>query len=186
MVEEHSDGITMNAVEWLIFLILTVTIAVAVFGAYILFFSPFSLNDVIQWASNILSPLYHTWTAIPEALRAIILTAFAAIPTLFFAWTKARAMNKLEEVKQQASTQVNQLEGEKKELQNQLTLSSTQGIDDLVQTSNKLRGTIEQQATTIQGQSAQIERMQRDYNTMETTYQNMINELKMKEKVVVK
>ena len=71
-----------------------------------------------------LTSLYNTavsvWTGIPDPIKGIITLGIPSACAIFFAWTKTRAMQKLNETQSTANQQIRQLQGEKLELQNQV------------------------------------------------------------------
>ena len=114
-------------------------------------------------------------------------TAFA----MFFAWTKTRAMQKLQQTQQQAAEQFNQLRGE--------TVEQQKGFTQQIGTYQTQLSTQQQQIQSLQSQLANApnnqtymslqtnyQKLQNDYNTMEATYQNLIHELKQKTQTIIK
>jgi len=57
--------------------------------------------------------IYVAWTGLPQAVQSIILMGIPTLFAIFFAWTKTRAIQKLQETQQQATSQYTQLSGEK-------------------------------------------------------------------------
>ena len=57
-------------------------------------------------------PLINGWNSLPSSIRSIIMLGIPTLAATFFAWTKSRAMQKLNETKAEAAAQATQLSGE--------------------------------------------------------------------------
>lgn len=125
------------------------------------------------------------WNTIPAALRGVITLAIPTGFALFFAWTKTRAMSKLQEVKSQAASQITQIQGEKTELQQQLSVSSKAGLEDLIQTKDAALLSRDEAQKLLTSAQTQLQQQQRSHNVEVTTLQNLLAEYKIKEKTVV-
>jgi len=68
-------------------------------------------------AKTLFAPVINAWTNLPSAVKNVIMLGIPTLVTLFFAWTKNRAMTKLQETEKQAATQATQLSGELSEAQ---------------------------------------------------------------------
>jgi len=78
------------------------------------------LSEGVSAAKTLFNPLINAWNGLPDIAQKIVLGVVAGIPTLFFMWTKNRAMTKLQQTEQQAATQTTQLKGELTEAQSAL------------------------------------------------------------------
>jgi hypothetical protein len=72
---------------------------------------------IVSTLQPILTPIYNMWTSIPTPIKSLLTLGIPALVTLFFAWSKNRAMQKLEQTQFEASQRVGQLQGEKLELE---------------------------------------------------------------------
>jgi len=72
----------------------------------------------------------------------------------------------------EAETEIESLKQEKATLQRQLTQTSSAALTEA--------------QNQLSQKDTQIQQLQQDYGTMETTLQNTISELKQKEKIIVK
>ena len=57
-------------------------------------------------------PLINGWNSLPSSVRSVIMLGIPTLAATFFAWTKSRAMQKLNETQAQAAAQATQLTGE--------------------------------------------------------------------------
>ena len=57
-------------------------------------------------------PLINGWNSLPSSIRSVIMLGIPTLAATFFAWTKSRAMQKLNETQAQAAAQATQLTGE--------------------------------------------------------------------------
>lgn len=142
-------------------------------------------------ASNVqtrLSPVLNTWNTLPPAVQGILIAGVPTLFMVFFAWTKTRAMQQLKTTQVQAGEQIQQLSGKAYEAEEQVGIISKQR-DSLQQKYDTLAASNDD-VTALSGKLTQskenLDRLQRDYNTMERTLQNTINDLKQKVVTVVK
>lgn len=84
-------------------------------GVAYIFLSPYVASAIPQFTPLItpvqstLTRIQTTWATIPSTIQAIITLAIPTAAALFFAWTKSRAMDKLQQTQQQAATQIGSL-----------------------------------------------------------------------------
>jgi predicted RNase H-like nuclease (RuvC/YqgF family) len=71
-----------------------------------------TIQPLIESIRTKLAPILTAWNNLPETLRTLIIGAIPTLFMVFFAWTKTRAMQKLQQVKQEATQQIDQLSGE--------------------------------------------------------------------------
>ena len=70
------------------------------------------LSEGVAGAKTFFSPIFNAWANLPSSVKNVIMLGIPTLVTLFFAWTKSRAMTKLQQTEQQAATQATQLTGE--------------------------------------------------------------------------
>lgn len=176
----------MNATEKFTYVTLCIAAALAGFVAYFFLFTPGTFTQLTTKITSQIQPLLNTWNSIPGNLQQIIIAGIPTAFMFFFAWTKTRAMAKLDEVKQQAAQQITQLQGEKREAQQQLATSATQGFQNLIDERNAA-------ITSRDEAQSLVTQLQQKLNTLEQSHlaevarlQNQIAELKLKEVQIVK
>lgn len=116
-----------------------VLLAVAVAGtvvAYLLSQNiislPFSLSGLterLQPVTTQLQDLWTRWASLPTEMKGILIAGIPTIFTLFFAWSKNRAMQKLQQTQLQAEANLNDLSQQKRLIQNSLVESQQQLTD---------------------------------------------------------
>lgn len=121
-----------------IFFLLPIVVAIGFFGvSYYLGSLPYILQEITNKAQPLINVghlIYAKWVSIPPIIQRIILSAVTIIPSVlmtFFAWTKGRAMQKLEQTQQEATQlsgeamvaqqQIVSLQNEKQKLENKVT-----------------------------------------------------------------
>jgi len=134
------------------------------------------------------SRIQTTWTNIPESIRGIILLGIPTAFATFFAWTKTRAMQKLQQTKLQANTQISQLTDQASGAETQLA-EMTQKFNTLQTQYNKLAS--DDVAGALAEAQTVVTQQQQKISNLESTIlelHRVIADLKMQvvEKVVVK
>ena len=87
-------------------------------GAAVLLLSPtasFALPQVTsltQPLTGIVNQAQTTWATIPSSIQGVVMLGIPTAAALFFAWTKSRAMEKLQQTQQIAATKIGELQGE--------------------------------------------------------------------------
>lgn len=87
-------------------------------GAAVLLLSPtasFALpqfTSLTQPLTGIVNQAQTTWATIPSSIQGVVMLGIPTAAALFFAWTKSRAMDKLQQTQQQAATKIGELQGE--------------------------------------------------------------------------
>jgi len=147
-----------------VLLFLLMLVAGAALSLYIQGVSiPNLITSGIQPLQPTFSQVQTAWTNLPDTVKLVTTTGIPAAFVTFFAWTKTRAMQKLEQVKKEATLQLGQLEGEKLEVneakakvegnldayKTRVTEQTAQ-ITQLETEKTKLNETITQQNSTIQ------------------------------------
>lgn len=146
-----------------------------------------NLLTIPQPLQSAFTRIQTVWTSLPDIVKTITITGIPTLFVMFFAWTKSRAMQKLDQVKRQVTDQLGQLQGESLEQLQQIKKFKT----DLAAKETEIK-TLQSQLANTPNQAAytQLEanyqKLQNDYNLMESTLQNAINDLKQKEKIIVK
>ena len=119
-------------------------------GAAVLLLSPTAsfalpqLTSLTQPLTGIVNQAQTTWATIPSPIQGIVMLGIPTAAALFFAWTKSRAMDKLQQTQQQAATKIGELQGE---TLNAVTENTT------LKTANEQ---LQQQVTTIQTAKADV------------------------------
>jgi len=85
-----------------------------------LFTNPLTKPLATSTATNIYNTIITKWNTIPDPVKGIITLGIPSLFAIFFAWTKTRAIQKLNETQQLANQKITQVEGEKRELEAQL------------------------------------------------------------------
>lgn len=118
-----------------VFLLFCVVVAIGFFGASAYLGSlPYILQEITNGAQPLINfgrSIYSGWASLPQAVQSIILAGIPTLFMLFFAWTKSRAMQKLQQTQQEATQlsgeatvaqkQVVSLQTEKQQLENKVT-----------------------------------------------------------------
>ena len=117
MAERHRDGLTLLK-KLLLAGLVVILIGVGVGIIVYYYFGPIPVFETLK---PILTPIYTAWTSIPTPLKSLLTLGIPALLTIFFAWSKNRAMQKLQQTQQEATQRLGQLQGEKLELQSQVT-----------------------------------------------------------------
>lgn len=146
MAEAHGDALMLKH------LLLFVIVAVASFAVTLYFINPPVLQYVIGHLANLTKPLQQVGERIPSQWHGIITMAVPTAFAVFFAWTKMRAMTKLQQVQQQASMQIDQVQGEKQVLEQQLADTTAGGVEQLI----RQRDSAQSLVTNLQGQVSQL------------------------------
>lgn len=136
------------------------------------------------------------WASLPSPLQKLVL----ALPTListafmtFFAWTKLRAMQKLQQVEQQANADITQLSGEKQtvETQAQVVQEENQTLKDklkLYENFYETHRSMEQKISTVE-QTLPVEirnletRVQGDISTLNNKIKSLAAEIERAKRV---
>jgi hypothetical protein len=171
-----------------------ITTAIIIFiGFTIGFFTFLYMNNWIPaWLNGVqqlLTLIYTAWISIPQTLRELIMGLTTTISTVlasFFAWTKIRAMGKLQETKIQASQQITQLEGEKGELEAQVKQSTTKGIEGLIKERDAALQSRDEAQTLITQTQQQMRDMQNRHQGEIASLQARLDKYEPKERIVVK
>ncbi len=130
--------------------------------------------------------LQETWANIPGTVKSIITLAVPSAFAMFFMWTKTRAMQKLQETQQQASQQINQLQGEKQMLQQQVGQSASKGIEDLIQARDMAFQSRDEAQALVTKLQREMELMQNRHLGEVASLKQLIEEYKPKEVINVK
>ena len=150
------------------------------------------INGLIQQATTHAT---NGWNYLQATLGAFglglgtMLTAGGSLTlfTLSRLWPKAKenieleASQKLESVKSSLTQKLGVANSEKEDLEKQLQQKTTE-----LTTLKNSQLDVSQLTEQLAKEKSQLKKLRQDYNTMETTYQNIIADLKMKEKVVIK
>lgn len=146
------------------------------------------LSAIIGEIQSKIEPILTTWNTLPSTVQAVIIGAVPTLLMVFFAWTKNRAMQQLQETQQAAGQQIKQISGEAYQAQQQLGVVAQQ------------RDTLQQQYNALASENSGIVNLQDTITSLKTQLQektvannaevnalkDLLSEYKMKEKVVVK
>ena len=117
-------------------------------------------------AKTLFAPVINMWTNLPSTVKNVIMLGIPTLVTLFFAWTKNRAMTKLQQTEQQAAAQATQLSGELSEAQTSAVSALQENVklkEELDAFKNKdttitrLLAEKEEQVTTIKDLQIEVE-----------------------------
>lgn len=145
-------------------------------------------QPLIQFGQSI----YTRWTNLPQAAQSIILAGVPTLFMVFFAWTKTRAMKKVEETELQSRIQYNQLTGEIGEAKQQLEVLENQKAElqsqvkayaDGNEAINTLTANLEEATNLVTQKQRQIERLQREVASLTGQIDGMKTQITYKERV---
>ena len=133
-----------------------------------------------------ISNIQTTWASIPNEVKGVVALAIPSAFAVFFAWTKTRAMNKLQQTQLDAQKQFAQMTGEAKTTQEQIKL--------LMQQKQTLETQISQQANStsqdLLGEAQQMVSVKtRELENMRSAYDELfrkLEEYKQKTQVIIK
>jgi len=146
--------------------------AAAVFFGVIIVYPYLKWNDPFAYLDDIpgyLKPVTDAFARIPEPIQKIlqVISIPSIISGIFFAWTKLKAMQKLNETKLEASEKITQIEGESQtkisELEGQITTLQGQAGEGVAALSTKLS----EAQTTITSKEKQIQQLINEKNEAE-------------------
>lgn len=166
--------------------VLAVAALAAVAGLLVyLYFGVLPVPNILQ---SIWAKIQEAYTAIPEPIKGFlqVISIPSLISGIFFAWTKIRAMNQLQQTKLEASKQITQLEGEKGELEQQVKQSATQGIEELVKSRDEAQELVIKYKQDISGFEQQIRDMQNRHLGEISSLQARLDKYEPKEVIRVK
>lgn len=112
MAERHRDGLTLFKK---LLLIILVGVGVGVLAYF--YFGPIPVAGLLQSA---FTKVQVAWTKIPTTIQGLIVGGVPTLLMLFFAWSKNRAMQKLQQTQQEATQRLGQLQGEKLSLEGEV------------------------------------------------------------------
>jgi len=132
------------------------------------------LQPIITPSQSIVTRIQTMWSTIPSAIQGIVLLGLASAPTLFFAWTKSRAMDKLQQTQQQAATKIGELQGETlNAVSENTTLKQTLELkDQQIATYEQAQTSATQFTTQIDAQKQQIETLTGERNQMQRLFES--------------
>jgi len=157
--------------------------------------APQTLAPINSWIQTAPTKIANGWSWLQATLGAFglgmgtMLTAGGSLTFLALSrlWPKAKeniqveANQKLESVKSSLTQKLGVANSEKEDLEKQLQQKTTE-----LTTLKNSQLDVSQLTEQLAKEKSQLKKLRQDYNTMETTYQNIIADLKMKEKVVIK
>ena len=137
------------------------------------------LSEGVAGAKTFFQPLINGWTNLPSPVKNVIMLGIPTLVTLFFAWTKNRAMTKLQQTEQQAATQTNELTSEINEKAAQVQKLEQQ-ITDLQNTDgtiNKLTTKIDSLEQTLHLKEDELLQKTTESNTKDNLIRDLTNKL---------
>lgn len=122
---------------------------------------------IVSTLQPIFTQALAAWESLPNMVKGLITLGIPSILAIFFAWTKTRAMDKLQQTKLEATSHVNQIQGEANEqisvLQQENETLRNQAGEGVTELATKL-STAE---TTITSQQTEINRLTTRVNEAE-------------------
>lgn len=129
-------------------------------------------TGITNFVQPTITQIQQTWTSIPDSLRGILIAGIPTLFMVFFAWSKNRAMQKLEETKLQATQQINQIEGEALDAKAQV-----QTLTEQVKVLEAPKAEIERLSTNLSEAQALLSEQKRDYELQLAKKQGAIEDL---------
>ena len=137
-------------------------------------------------AKTFFTPVINAWTNLPGAVKNVIMLGIPTLVTLFFAWTKSRAMTKLQQTEQQAATQKTQLTGELSQAQT----SAVSALQENAQLKEELsvykagdsavaefKELMLQKEVKIESLQTQVNQVTTERNTIQREYETLLNKV---------
>lgn len=123
-----------------------------------------ALQPTVTRIGEFFAPLIAWWNSIPSWLRGIITMGIPVFFAIFFAWTKTRAMNKLQQTEIEAQAKLNQMEGQ-------------------TTTAQKYAETMQAQKTDLEKQVANSQQnlanLQNEHTSLLSDYKTLRNQLEI-------
>ena len=120
------------------------------------------------------SPLINAWNGLPGEVKGVITLGIPTMAAIFFAWTKNRAMQSLNETKVEAATQAQQLTGELNQAQ-AAAYTTQQKLSDTEKelAVYKAEGALPQALEQIKQLNAEKSNLQVQLNQVQTAHTNL-------------
>ena len=135
-----------------------------------------TFRPVINAVQPTITMIQQTWSSIPQWLRTVIIGGIPLMFTMFFAWSKNRAMQKLEQTKLEANQQITQMATETSEVKAQLKgyqEIQKQSGSDLVQNVSSLTTRANNAEATLKTQAEQLTQWNERQRQWDSTRHNL-------------
>jgi hypothetical protein len=147
-----------------------------------------SLEPFVKFLQETMGKVALWWASIPDIFRGLLLAGIPTVFTLFLAWTKNRAMQKVQQTQQQAQQQIGMMTEKLSTVQNR-NLQLEQQVSNASHSAD-LYSQMENRVTNAEAiaeqKTREFQELQNSMNTMERTYQGLIQDIKQKELVRTK
>lgn len=189
MATENNHGVTTMNKAYILALLGGCALALGIYA---------NIDTIIRSTQQGLSPIANainptlrqvvaSWNNLPEVYRGLMIAGIPTLFTLFFAWSKSRAMQKLQqtqlETQQKISGMNDQLLSSRiTNTQLQKQVQAYQNMPQSVDLSSTV-SSLQQDKLTLQQEN---QRLINEMNSMERTYQAIIQDLKLQQVTVVK
>ena len=141
-----------------------------------------TFRPVINAVQPTITMIQQTWSSIPQWLRTVIIGGIPLMFTMFFAWSKNRAMQKLEQTKLEANQQITQMATETSEVKAQLKgyqEIQKQSGSDLVQNVSSLTTRANNAEATLKTQAEQLTQWNERQRQWDLTRHNLEEEARI-------
>lgn len=149
-----------------------------------------AIQPSIDGLQSRFSQIQTAWTNIPETFRGIILLGIPTVFATFFAWTKTRAMTKLQETQQQASQQISGLNTQIQSVTSErdLKVEKLQAEVEAAKNTTGLQTSLGEAQSLVTQKQQEISDLKLFYGGQIQTFQDEIKRLedKLAQKVFVK
>lgn len=144
------------------------------------------LSEGVSAAKNIFQPVVNAWNGLPSSVRSIIMLGIPTLAATFFAWTKSRAMTKLQQTEQKAATQATQLTGDLSDAEHsaRTTLQENIGLKTKLAVYEKDGDAVTALKTIntdlqakIDGMQRQIDQVTTERNTIQREHEILLNKV---------
>lgn len=146
------------------------------------------IQPIIATVQPTVTQIQTAWSNLPEVVRGVVLLGIPTAFATFFAWTKSRAMQKLQQTQLQAAQQVSGLNTQMQSLMDErdTTIRNLeQQITSLKESnSDPLRQSLAESQALVTSYKQQIDKQQAIINDLHRQIEQM--KLKVHETVVVK
>ena len=136
-----------------------------------------------------ISSIQTTWASIPNEVKGVVALAIPSAFAVFFAWTKTRAMNKLQQTQldarqqftrmsgqaNEAQAQIKLLDQQKTSLQQQIGTQSNLGFEEVMKSRDEAQQMVSVKTRELENARSTIDELKQ-----------LIEELKLKTQVIIK
>jgi len=137
-------------------------------------------QPLVNTFQPIITQIQHTWTNIPDSIRGIILLGIPSSFAMFFAWTKTRAMQKLQQTQLEANQQITQITGEALETK-QVLETKVQTLEN--QVTNMPQQYTQQYTQKISDLTSKVTQLEQEKEKLQSEYNLAVRTLAEKNKL---